>query len=51
MNKKINLSLKSYITDLNWWREMSLITLGCVMCAIGFVFFIFGCTFGTEKTL
>ncbi len=40
MNKKINLSLKSYITDLNWWREMSLITLGCVMCAIGFVFFI-----------
>ena len=23
-----------------WWREMTMITIGCIMAAVGFVFFI-----------
>ena len=40
MSNKLNISLKKYITDLQWWKEMTTIVIGCVMCAIGFVFFI-----------
>ena len=40
MGKKLGISLKQYLTDVQWWREMTTIVIGCVMCAIGFVFFI-----------
>ena len=40
MGKKLGISLKQYLTDVQWWREMATIAIGCVMCAIGFVFFI-----------
>lgn len=40
MNQVFNFSLKQYITDVHWWREIITIVIGCVMCAIGFVLFI-----------
>ena len=40
MKQGLYLSLKQYVTDLQWWREIITIAIGCIMCAIGFVFFI-----------
>ena len=40
MSNKLNITLKKYITDIQWWKEMTTIVIGCIMCAIGFVFFI-----------
>lgn len=33
-------SIKAMLTDWVWWREMTMIVVGCAMCAVGFVFFI-----------
>ena len=44
INRKNNMAVKSIvketITNPVWWREMTMITIGCVMAAVGFVFFI-----------
>ena len=40
MALKIKESILENISDLRWWRDMTAIFIGCVMCAIGFVFFI-----------
>ena len=39
-NMTLKQGIKQTITDLVWWREMIAIVIGCIMCAIGFVFFI-----------
>ena len=33
-------SLKETVTSLAWWRDMFTIVIGCIIVAIGFVFFI-----------
>lgn len=33
-------TIKQTLSDRSWWRDMITITIGCVMCAAGFVFFI-----------
>lgn len=33
-------SIKESLTNIEWWRDMIKIVLGCAMCAVGFVFFI-----------
>ena len=40
MSNNFKSSFKKRISDTQWWREMITIFIGCVMCAIGFVFFI-----------
>lgn len=32
--------VKETVANPVWWREMTMITIGCVMAAVGFVFFI-----------
>lgn len=38
--KDLKTSMMATITNLNWWRDMVLIVIGCTMVAAGFVFFI-----------
>lgn len=40
MNFNFSMAIKENITDAAWWRDIITIVIGCIMCAIGFVFFI-----------